>query len=45
MYKFADPQLEELNDIQKQLIRMGPNNTFKIQEKLKQFQRHLQTLR
>ncbi|WP_435235211.1 DUF3014 domain-containing protein [Psychromonas sp. PT13] len=45
MYKFADPQLEGLNDIQKQLIRMGPNNTFKIQEKLKQLQQRLQTLR
>jgi len=44
MYQFADPQLESLNDVQKLLIRMGPNNTFKIQEKLKQIQQGLQTL-
>lgn len=44
MYKFADPQLESLNDVEKLLIRMGPNNTFKIQEKLKQLQHGLQTL-
>jgi len=43
MYKFADPQLEGLNDLQKLLIRMGPNNTFKIQKKLKQLQQSLQT--
>jgi hypothetical protein len=44
MYKFADPQLESLNDVEKLLIRMGPSNTFKIQKKLKQLQLSLQTL-
>lgn len=32
MYKFKDPKLEKLNRIHKQLIRMGPENTLKIQQ-------------
>lgn len=34
-YKFADPALEALPDLQKQLIRMGPDNTRRIQAKAK----------
>jgi hypothetical protein len=35
-YKFADPALEVLNPVQKQMIRMGPENTRLIQAKLQQ---------
>ncbi len=34
MYKFADSNLEKLNDVQKLIIRTGPENTKKIQTKL-----------
>jgi hypothetical protein len=34
MYKFADPKLERLSSLSKQLIRMGPRNTRLIQQKL-----------
>ncbi len=34
-YKFADQKLESLNDIEKQMLRMGPENTKKIQSKLR----------
>jgi len=30
-YKFADKKLEQLSDVDKQMIRMGPENTRKIQ--------------
>ncbi|MGZ4979685.1 MAG: DUF3014 domain-containing protein [Methylobacter sp.] len=36
-YKFADPQLEGLNPIHKQMLRMGPENTSIIQDKLRLF--------
>jgi len=36
-YKFADPQLEGLNPIYKQMLRMGPENTRIIQDKLRLF--------
>lgn len=39
MYQFDDADLENLSSAQKQLIRMGPNNTRRIQEKLREFQR------
>jgi hypothetical protein len=32
MYKYADPQLEELTPMQKQLLRMGPDNIRRIKE-------------
>ena len=32
LYQFADPDLEELSPIQKQLLRTGPENTQKIQQ-------------
>ncbi|WP_461481784.1 DUF3014 domain-containing protein [Porticoccus sp.] len=34
-YKFADPALEALPPLQKQLIRMGPDNTRRVQAKAK----------
>ncbi|MDP2351220.1 MAG: DUF3014 domain-containing protein [Pseudomonadota bacterium] len=34
-YKFADPQLEALNPVHKQMIRMGPENTRLIQSKVR----------
>ena len=33
-YKFADPGLEELAPVQKQLLRFGPRNLTKIQDKV-----------
>lgn len=35
-YKFSDKNLEALNDVEKLMLRMGPENTKKIQEKLRQ---------
>jgi hypothetical protein len=35
-YKFADKKLEALNNVEKQMLRMGPDNTKKIQAKLRQ---------
>lgn len=32
MYKYADPQLEQLSPLQKQLLRMGPENLRRIKE-------------
>lgn len=32
MYKYADPQLEQLTPMQKQLLRMGPENIRRIKE-------------
>lgn len=37
LYKFADPKLEALNAVQKQMIRMGPENTKIIQNKCREF--------
>ena len=36
-YKFADPSLEALNPVQKQIIRMGPYNAKIIQNKCREF--------
>ena len=36
-YKFADQKLETLSPVQKQMIRMGPENTRIIQAKLRKF--------
>jgi Protein of unknown function (DUF3014). len=36
VYKFADEQLQAMNAVEKQMIRMGPDNTRKVQEKLRQ---------
>lgn len=35
-YVFADPELENLSQTQKHLLRMGPNNVRKIQSKLRE---------
>jgi hypothetical protein len=35
-YRFEDKQLEQLSKVQKQLIRMGPENTRKIKAKLRE---------
>lgn len=35
-YKFSNPKLEALSDVEKQMLRMGPENTKKIQAKLRQ---------
>ena len=34
-YRFADPRLEELDPVQKQLLRFGPRNLAKIQAKVR----------
>lgn len=41
MYQFADPDLEELQPIQKLLIRMGPKNQLKVQAKLEKLRKAL----
>ncbi|MDT8426212.1 MAG: DUF3014 domain-containing protein [Methyloprofundus sp.] len=35
-YKFADPKLEKLSALDKQMLRMGPDNTRLIQDKLRE---------
>lgn len=40
-YKFADNKLETLNPVQKQMLRMGPDNTRIIQAKLREFMAEL----
>ncbi|TRW92002.1 DUF3014 domain-containing protein [Candidatus Methylobacter oryzae] len=40
-YKFADQQLEALNPVHKQMLRMGPENTRIIQNKLRLFAENL----
>lgn len=44
MYKFADPALESLPDAQKLMLRMGPDNIVKLNQKLQQFKDALQKL-
>jgi len=44
-YKFADQQLEALNPIHKQMLRMGPDNTRIIQNKLRLFVAGLASLK
>ena len=41
MYRFEDPQLESLSPIQKQLVRMGPQNSRVIQAKVGEMAREL----
>lgn len=36
MYKFADKKLQRLNQVHKQMIRMGPGNSQKIQAKVRE---------
>ncbi|MEE3328988.1 MAG: DUF3014 domain-containing protein [Myxococcota bacterium] len=40
-YAYADPELENLSSAQKQLLRMGPENMERVQEKLREIARHL----
>lgn len=40
-YKFADPKLEKLSALDKQMLRMGPENTQIIQQKLRNFMQDL----
>lgn len=40
-YAFADPRLETLNDVQKLMLRMGPENTRIIQDKLREIAKAL----
>tara|TARA_B100001094_G_C18194716_1_gene809885 strand:- start:7747 stop:8538 length:792 start_codon:yes stop_codon:yes gene_type:complete len=41
-YKFVQPELESLSPIQKLMIRMGPENTTRIQESLKEMSTYLE---
>ncbi|MER2492976.1 DUF3014 domain-containing protein [Catenovulum sediminis] len=41
MFKFADPELENLPAIQKLLIRMGPKNQLKVQATLEKLRKEL----
>ncbi|MEH6624960.1 MAG: DUF3014 domain-containing protein [Motiliproteus sp.] len=34
MFKYADPELEQLSDVHKQMLRMGPENTRKLINRL-----------
>ncbi|MFU8815145.1 MAG: DUF3014 domain-containing protein [Pseudomonadales bacterium] len=36
MYQYADPELEALSALQKQILRMGPNNVERVQAYLRQ---------
>jgi hypothetical protein len=44
MYKFEDPKLESLSAAQKQLIRMGPENTRLLKEKFSEISLELRTI-
>jgi hypothetical protein len=39
MFKFEDPKLESLSAAQKQMIRMGPDNTLMLQTKISEIAR------
>ena len=41
MYQYADPRLEKLNAVSKQMLRMGPKNTRLIQKKLDDIEQRL----
>lgn len=41
MYLFADSRLENLPDVHKQLIRLGPNNTDRLKASLREFRARL----
>jgi hypothetical protein len=42
-YAFADPKFEGLTGAQKQLLRMGPANAERVQARLREFKRALET--
>jgi Protein of unknown function (DUF3014) len=41
MYLYADANIENMEEMQKQLIRIGPENTAKLKDKLRQFSSQL----
>ena len=41
MYLYADANIENMEEMQKQLIRIGPENTQKLKDKLRQFSSQL----
>jgi len=41
LYKYADPKLERLSDVHKQILRMGPRNTAIAQRKLQALKKAL----
>ena len=43
-YKYADPDLENAPDAHKQMLRMGPENTTKLQAKIRQLQQALNSI-
>lgn len=43
MYKYADPALEQRTPLEKQLIRMGPDNAASLQNTLRRLRNALQT--
>lgn len=43
-YKFADPKIERLPGVHKLMIRMGPNNAARVQEKLRELKGELEQL-
>ncbi len=44
MYLYAEQDIEDMTPIQKQLIRLGPDNTRKLQAKLVEYQARMQSL-
>ena len=42
-YAYADPKLEALRPAQKQLLRMGPDNLARVQERLRQIKQAIET--
>lgn len=43
-YKFKEPAIESLSDVQKQLIRSGPDNTRKLQDYLRRLKSELKDI-
>jgi len=37
MFLYADSSIENLNNVNKQLVRIGPENTEKLKAKLREF--------
>lgn len=44
MYEFADSSLEDLSPVEKQLIRIGPENTARLKQRLRDYRAILQGL-
>lgn len=41
MYQFAESEIESLTPVEKQLLRIGPENTDRLQQKLREYRRQL----